>query len=378
MVDVRESSARPSVTGAGVERGAPANSDLTVYLMTEEEPAWAAAEGLRCVTLQPDSLLHACASDGPSVVVLDAALLRLPDREWVESIEAALGCVIAVGTTSSESAGARESGVRATLPSSFLSVPGELAASVLVGLQRETPTAGEPLERFMRDAIHEFRTPLTVIIEFASLCEDGVGGDLTAKQEGYIGHVLKAADRLCQHFDDYRDAIRMQLGGLPQQDDVRPLDEIVEGAVRDSDANVVVGEMSSAGCIVAPIDAEQLSKAIDRIIAVAAKWTRGDKTIRVSVKASPDVDDAHEVRIEFSGLEPSSNDIDVLAHGTLEFETSLYRSVARVFGLGVAMAKLFLEESRGAVRLEPRPGVGGAYVVTIPTAAVANFARDAA
>lgn len=34
----------------------------------------------------------------------------------------------------------------------------------------------EAIEELKRDAIHEFRTPLTVITEFTSLCEDGVGG----------------------------------------------------------------------------------------------------------------------------------------------------------------------------------------------------------
>lgn len=351
-----------------------AECEATVYLVTAETPSWVGAPGIKCVTLQRDSHLSACASDGPSAVVIDAALLRLPDRDWIESIGNTFGRVIAVSRTPQEAQNARMSGVSSTFPPDFLSLPDDLAATMLTELARETNRVPESLEGFMRDAIHEFRTPLSVIIEFASLCQDGIGGQLTPKQGDLIDGVMEAADQLCEHFDDYRDSVRMQLGSLPAKDDVTSLESIVLRATTESGVQVALNELLTNGSVVSSIDSVHLSKAIRRVIAAAAERTRSDAPIRIGIQPSPAQERLHEVSIEFEGLEPSNNDMTVFAESNMESGTGNSRGVARAFGLGVSMAKPFLEGSGGAIRIEPRQNVGGRFVLTLPTAPVARFA----
>ena len=62
----------------------------------------------------------------------------------------------------------------------------------------------------------------------------------------------------------------------------------------------------------------------------------------------------------------SDDDVIVMRDGTIHREDGFYRSVARVFGLGVSMARLFLEQSGGDLRLEVEKGAGGTFVVTVP------------
>lgn len=357
----------------------PGTDELTIYLMTAETPRWADAPGIRCVALSSDSPMDMVGTEGPSLVVLEAALLNTPDPDWVKAIQASLGRVVVVGANVSETSGARKSGVNATFPDSLLQVPDDLAVSMLHELAAEPPSNSvttASLEQFMRDAIHEFRTPLTVVIEFASLCDEGIGGTLSERHEDYVRHVLKAAGRLSEHFDDYRDAIRMQLGTSVLTEGESNLADLVETALRNREMPAEFecpNEYEAVDAMHGPL----LTKAVERVLSAALKWRRTDAPIDVEVRQNSDGSNASEVRIGFCGLEPGETDIAVIKEGFRECDHGLHRSVARVFGLGVAMSRLFLESIGGSLHLESRKGSGGVYVLTVPTLSSTELAEAA-
>lgn len=47
--------------------------------------------------------------------------------------------------------------------------------------------------RFVDDVAHEFRTPLAVIKEFASILSDGIGGEVTTDQRSYLDFISTSA-----------------------------------------------------------------------------------------------------------------------------------------------------------------------------------------
>ena len=66
------------------------------------------------------------------------------------------------------------------------------------------------MERYMRDAIHEFRTPLTVISEFAALCKDAI--ELSV-DEGLLLEMNRGKLRLSERGVLFADTVASRLLG---------------------------------------------------------------------------------------------------------------------------------------------------------------------
>lgn len=103
-----------------------------------------------------------------------------------------------------------------------------LATQQSQGLQQELRTANRILKsknahlaqryqdahRFVDYAAHEFQTPLTLIREFATMIEDGLGGPVTTTQAGYLQVVAAATVDLAQLVDDLVESTKLGAGCL--------------------------------------------------------------------------------------------------------------------------------------------------------------------
>ena len=67
---------------------------------------------------------------------------------------------------------------------------------------------------FVDNVSHEFRTPLTVIKEFASIVRDGLAGDVTDEQREYLDIVNNRVDDLSIMVDDMLDISKLEAGIL--------------------------------------------------------------------------------------------------------------------------------------------------------------------
>jgi len=371
-----ETSNRRSAPARRSSRG----GDLVVHLMTSRAPAWAGAAGLRCSPIDASDVITIAAAEGPEVVVVDAAVLDAPDPAWVADVTGALGPVVAVADAPGDAAAARASGVRVVLPTSFLDAPAELARAMLLESVAPPAPAGaaaDDVMRYVRDALHEFRTPLTVILEFAGLCLDGIGGDLSVKHREYLGHLEGAAGRLDEQLDDFRDTLLLRLGSHRAAPAGLPLRAAVEAAVADLESTVEVDDAVLALDHALGVDAERFALALARVLGAARKWSRGGGPVRVRLAPDAARPGACTVEVAYAGIAPSDDDVRTMRDGLVETEHGVDRSVARVFGLGVAMARAFLEAEGGAVRLAAAEG-GGTYSITVPLADAPGVARAAA
>lgn len=356
------------------EQGATAHgalrATLTVYALTTHVPEWA---------VPFDSVANSLVSldvaeTSNSVVLMDASIINECDPAWLASVEESMGPVVAVCAVRSEAHRAQHYGARAAVPESLLGVSVDVAQHVLSDLLAAPPESKEKLERYMRDAIHEFRTPLTIISEFTALCEDGVGGPLTERQETYLGYIQAAVDRMSEHFDDFRDGVRMRLGSLQHASSTAALSDVVGRAVDSKQARLLAG--GAAGSVkLDRIDEARLEEAVHRLIGGAQKLSSSAEVVGVSTRlAAPG---KAEICVRYRGVVLSSADIGVMEEGTVMQPDGFYRSVARVFGLGVSMARLFLAQSAGSLRLEIEEGMGGAFIATVPIQKVAAPSLEA-
>ena len=69
-------------------------------------------------------------------------------------------------------------------------------------------------QQFVDNVSHEFRTPLTVIREFAAIVRDGIDGPVTVKQSDRLSTLISRSDDLARMVDDLLDTSRLEVGLL--------------------------------------------------------------------------------------------------------------------------------------------------------------------
>ncbi len=84
--------------------------------------------------------------------------------------------------------------------------------------------------RFVDDVAHEFRTPLAVIKEFASILRDGISGDVNEEQTRYLSFIIDASRDLAHLIDDFLDSSRLHARTLRVERRAARVDELVESA----------------------------------------------------------------------------------------------------------------------------------------------------
>lgn len=326
---------------------------LQIHLVSGRAPRWGASPDL-AVHRMTDDLPGEALFEGPAVVVLDAEELLALEPGWLASVRELFGVVVVLSDGPVAAEVAQEAEV---LPRSFLDAAPDLAGAVLRGFVEPRPSGAE-LERYMRDAIHEFRTPLTTVIEFASLLADEIGGPVNERQRAYLEYVLSASDRMVEMFDDYRDGLRLHLATLGQRPAWTPSVEILEqAAARCSDTTIEV----DGGAAHVWADGALMTTAVRRLIDAAHKLGAADRPVALTAERRGD---RHCIDVVFEGLPPSDEDQRILVEGVVERD-GYYRSLTRVFGLGVALASRLVTAAGGDLRLHA-DAEGGRFRLRLP------------
>ncbi|MEO1619243.1 MAG: histidine kinase dimerization/phospho-acceptor domain-containing protein, partial [Planctomycetota bacterium] len=114
-----------------------------------------------------------------------------------------------------------ERSVRYSIERKKLAIRNERLLSSLGESERLLRTRTQKLEKacktaqtFVENVSHEFRTPLTVIMEYASLLADGVAGSVTEEQSSLLGIIDDRAADLNTMVDDMLDVSKLESGML--------------------------------------------------------------------------------------------------------------------------------------------------------------------
>jgi signal transduction histidine kinase len=224
---------------------------------------------------------------------------------------------------------------------------------------------------------HDFRGPMTVIRGYAeTLQEPGLPPSEVAARAALI---VEAADRLSrmtnETLDFARGAERLVLRLVPLG---MFLAELAAGIEQELPGLSVAREFRVDGTLRLPLDVDKLRRAVSNIAANArdAMGGRGRLELRVSVEPSEGVGAPSgqlvlELRDEGPGVPPEIRD--------RVFEPFVTLGKKRGTGLGLALARRFVEDHGGSLDLLPSPeppAHGARFRLVVPiVASVAEPAR---
>jgi two-component system sensor histidine kinase KdpD len=217
----------------------------------------------------------------------------------------------------------------------------------------------------LRSVSHDLRTPLTAILSAAAALDpehpDG-------EQVGEVRDVvLAAATRLAALVEKLLDLSRLQSGAAEQHVGAYSLEEVIGEAVEHVAGDATLVRLSIDEDL--PLlegDAGQLERAFANLIENAVRYS-GGKPVSIRARAL-----AGRVRVRIVDQGPG------IRSGELErIFMPFYRSPGQPpshqgAGLGLAIAKGFIEVNGGRLSVESLPGQGTSFIIEFPLRTVTH------
>ena len=247
----------------------------------------------------------------------------------------------------------------AIVAESFNEMAGEVE-KVVEGLRE----VDELKTRFLSTVSHELRTPLTSITGYLQLLEQGVVGELTPEQLGYVHVAQRNGERLASLIDDLLmlsrfDAGRIDLKSEPVDvaQQLRHLHEEMRPVADKGDSKLA---LEAPDELVVSGDARRLQQSFANLVSNAIKFNRPGGEVRMRASAM----NGHavvEVSDEGVGIPPG----ELARIGERFFRASTTTNMPGT-GLGLAITREIVERHGGRLEIESEVGKGSSFRITLP------------
>ncbi|HXJ81620.1 MAG TPA: GAF domain-containing protein [Candidatus Methylomirabilis sp.] len=231
----------------------------------------------------------------------------------------------------------------------------------------ELEVANRHKSEFLANMSHELRTPLNAVIGFSEVLIDRLFGELNVKQEEYLQDILSSGRHLLSLINDILDLSKIEAGRMEL--DLGPFDlpVAVDNAltlVRERASRHGIGLKVSVdprvGQIVA--DERKVKQVLVNLLSNAVKFTSEGGQVTVSVaRANGSV----EIAVSDTGIGIAHEDQDTIFE---EFRQvgSDYTRKREGTGLGLPLAKRFVELHGGRIWVKSEVGKGSTFTFSIP------------
>jgi signal transduction histidine kinase/CheY-like chemotaxis protein len=248
-------------------------------------------------------------------------------------------------------------------------------------LYHQLEAANRHKSEFLASMSHELRTPLNAIIGFSEVLIERLFGDLNEKQEEYLRDILDSGRHLLSLINDILDLSKVEAGRMELELGRFSLREALENGLtmvreRASRHGIALDLNADAALDVIEADERKVKQVVFNLLSNAVKFTPDGG--RVGITAGRD---GGEVRITVwdTGIGIASED---QARIFEEFQQvgSLDRQGQEGTGLGLALARRFVELHGGSLSVESAVGQGSRFSFTLPapiTSAVEGLSEEA-
>ena len=255
----------------------------------------------------------------------------------------------------------------------------------------ELEDASRMKSEFLANMSHELRTPLNAIIGFSEVLGDGLMGDMTDQQRGYIGDIFKSGKHLLSLINDILDLSKVEAGKMLLDLEAVQLSplfanslSIIRGKAATRHITLVMDETEDLGSIRA--DGRKVKQIVYNLLSNAVKFTVDGSRVTLHAARVPraevgqlsgtgtgrsfplaDNEFAQFLKISVTdgGIGISPEELEHLFKPFSQIDASLARKFEGT-GLGLAMVKLLAELHGGTVAVESVVGEGTCFTVWLP------------
>lgn len=247
--------------------------------------------------------------------------------------------------------------------------PDELGrlANTLNAMMARLEASFAALRRFVADASHELKTPLTVM---RAGVERALTDPRTAPEAlGPLDETLQEVRRMTELVDALLTLARVDEGRLElhrEPTDLRAvLAEVHEtGQMLGEEAGLAVVLEQPEGPVVAEVDSGRIRQLLMNLVGNAVKYTPAGGTVWLTLTATPE---AASIAVRDTGIGIAPGDVGRVFDRFWRADSARSRTGERPgIGLGLSIGKWIAEAHGGSLAVTSRPGRGSTFTVTIP------------
>ncbi|WP_434289912.1 ATP-binding protein [Celeribacter sp. SCSIO 80788] len=232
---------------------------------------------------------------------------------------------------------------------------------------RDKALAGEKAKaEFLAMMTHEIRTPLNGLLGNLSLLKQT---ELGARQQNYLRNMEISGDLLMRHVDAVLDVARFEATGIQPQEEIVHLGQLLQDIV-DSQASAATArgnrirwEWAGPAVCWARLDGARMRQILLNLVGNAIKFTRNGQ-ILIEAEVSEEAATMLEVRVIDTGIGIAKDRHSLVFddfHTVSDVDTDISGT-----GLGLGIARRFVEALGGEIGLESVQGEGSVFWLRIP------------
>ena len=232
---------------------------------------------------------------------------------------------------------------------------------------RQLEAASRHKSEFLANMSHELRTPLNAIIGFSEVLGEKMFGELNEKQNEYVDDIHSSGQHLLSLINDILDLSKVEAGRMELELAKFDLPLAVENAITlvreratrhgvslhreiDKDLGDFVG------------DERKIKQVLLNLLSNAVKFT--SEGGRIEIKAIP-VDGSVEISVSDTGIGITPEDQATIFEEFRQVGTADAQKHEGT-GLGLTLAKKFVEMHGGRIWVESEVGKGSTFIFTLP------------
>ncbi len=219
---------------------------------------------------------------------------------------------------------------------------------------------------FLAVMSHELRTPLTAILGFTDLLLDGIAGEISESQGGYLGRIRAGATQLLTIIQQILTYAQVEAGREQARPGAIRIGELVDEIA--AVAGPLVGEKGLELRVeveqrdtVLHTDVGKLRQVVLNLLTNAVKFTdRGAVGLRVEMRG-----DELSIAVSDTGIGIAPDELEGIFEAFRQVEQGATRRAGGT-GLGLSVSRQLTELLGGELSVESREGHGSTFTLRLP------------
>ena len=223
---------------------------------------------------------------------------------------------------------------------------------------------------FLNVLSHELRTPLNIVLGYSSIIRESMRDKINAEDRVYLDNLYSGSERLFKSITQMLEFAQIEAGNYKMNIETIELVGILRNSINlikenADEKKINIKTRFLASPIFVAADSQSTENAINNLLNNAVKFTK-QGFIEVEVNILDDREFAI-VKIKDTGVGISSEYFDHLFRPFSQEDLNIGRNYEGN-GLGLALAKRYLEKMGGSLLVDSIKGVGSTFTFTLPVA----------
>ncbi len=250
-----------------------------------------------------------------------------------------------------------------------------ILAEAEVKKARESNREAERLkDTFLTVLSHELRTPLNIVLGYASIIKESMKDKIPSEDKIYLDNLYSGSERLYNSITQMLEFAQIEAGNYVMNIETTDLIPLIINSVdingkSAAEKNIDLKTKFKEEQIWVDADLQSLENAINYLINNAVKFTfKGFVEVEAGIFEGKDL---AFLRVKDSGIGISPQYLDNLFQPFSQEDLNIGRNFEGN-GLGLALAKRYIERMGGSLLVDSTKGIGSTFTVTIPLSSMMN------